>query len=250
MVGIQASQKPIYIRQERSVSWGAKSPVINGKHKGVPNNGRNISLNTVGPAKHKSNSNYKIRIGVIKMQKKCQIQNHKCATCEKTCQCKNESLTKRLKNSDNFRPDGMATIKMSQEVMKKIMNYISARPAESGGILLGPIGSNQVTDFYFDAGGTCTGASYSPDYLTLSKLMKEKWLPSGIDMKGFVHSHPGRLDRLTNGDMAYINRLLDKNADMDMFIAPIVIPDQYRIRPIVVLRKQPRIPLEARIELF
>jgi proteasome lid subunit RPN8/RPN11 len=144
----------------------------------------------------------------------------------------------------------MVTIKMSQEAMKKIMNYISSRPPESGGILLGPIGTNVVTDFYFDSGGTCTGASYSPDHITLNRLMKEKWLPSGLDMKGASHSHPGNLDWLTNGDMAYINRLLDKNTDMDMFIAPIVIPNQYRIRPIVVLRKQPRIPLEAKIELF
>jgi proteasome lid subunit RPN8/RPN11 len=144
----------------------------------------------------------------------------------------------------------MVDIKISQKAYRKMMNYICSRPAESGGILLGPVGSNVVTDFYFDSGGTCTGASYSPGHVTLSKLMKEKWLPSGIDMKGFLHSHPGQLDWLTYGDMAYINRLLDKNPDMDMFIAPIVIPDRYRIRPIVVLRKQPRVALEAKIDLF
>jgi len=184
------------------------------------------------------------------MQEERQIQKRKCATRKKAAHRKTKLSTKRLKNDNNLINIDMEIIKMSQGAYKKIMNYISARPAESGGILLGPVGSNEVTDFYFDSGGTCTGATYSPDYRTLGKLMKEKWLPSGIDMKGFVHSHPGMLDWLTNGDMVYIDRLLDKNPDMDMFIAPIVIPDQYRIRPIVVLRKQPRKALEARIELF
>jgi len=183
------------------------------------------------------------------MREKNKKQNHKCSSCKKMYQCESESLTKRLKNNHNLLVV-MVIINMAQEAMKKIMNYISSRPPESGGILLGPIGSNIVTDFYPDASGFCTTVNYSPDHTTLNKFMKEKWLPSGIDMKGFVHSHPGGLDWLTNGDMVYINRLLDKNSDMDMFIAPIVIPDQYRIRPIVVLRKQPRTPLEARIELF
>jgi len=185
-----------------------------------------------------------------KNDKCCNAQNKKCANCHNNCPCQIESSTEKYINSKDFDKHTMATIKMSQRAYRKMMYYICSRPAESGGILLGPVGSNEVTDFYFDSGGTCTGASYSPDHVTLNKLMKQKWLPAGIDMKGFLHSHPGQLDWLTNGDMVYINRLLDKNADMDMFIAPIVIPNQYRIRPIVVMRKQPRTALEAKIDLF
>lgn len=184
------------------------------------------------------------------MREECQIQNPRCTNCKKKYPSKSGQLTKRLKNNDRFTPNNMVAIKMSQKAYRKMMYYICSRPAESGGILLGPVGSNVVTDFYFDSGGTCTGASYSPDHITLNKLMKQKWLPAGIDMKGFVHSHPGRLDWITNGDMAYINRLLDKNSDMQMFIAPVIIPNQYRIRPIVVMHKQPRTALEAKIDLF
>ncbi|MHA1950308.1 MAG: Mov34/MPN/PAD-1 family protein [Candidatus Thorarchaeota archaeon] len=144
----------------------------------------------------------------------------------------------------------MATIKMSHEAYKEIMNSICARPAESGGILLGPIGTNEVTHFYFDRGANCTRATYSPDHITLNKKMKEEWLPAGIDMKGFVHSHPGLLDRLTLGDLAYIKRLLNTNSDMEFFIAPIVIPGEYRMRPMIVGKQDCYQPRAARIELF
>jgi proteasome lid subunit RPN8/RPN11 len=144
----------------------------------------------------------------------------------------------------------MPVVKIAHSVCKDILLTIGARPAESGGILLGPVGTNDVTDFFFDDGGSCTGSTYSPDYVTLRQKMKKEWLPAGIDMKGFVHSHPGSFDRLSTGDMVYINRLLDKNDDMTMFVAPIVIPTQFRLRPLVVLRENPRVAHEARFEYF
>lgn len=242
-------QRPIYFHRVRFVLLGAENLVANGKLKGVLNNGQSF-ISAIGKRVKNYGNYYLIKVKVIKMQKECQIQNHKCINHKSSCPCQTGQLTKKFISSNDSKSNDMVDIKMSQKAYRKMMNCICPRPAESGGILLGPVGSNMVTDFYFDSGGTCTGSSYSPDHVTLSKLMKEKWLPSGIDMKGFLHSHPGQLDWLTYGDMAYINRLLDKNPDMDMFIAPIVIPNQFRIRPIVVLRKQPRVALEAKIDLF
>ncbi|MFG0285173.1 MAG: Mov34/MPN/PAD-1 family protein [Phycisphaerales bacterium JB039] len=130
------------------------------------------------------------------------------------------------------------------------MMELALRPAETGGILLGPIGGSVVTDFHFDAGGACTGSTYSPDHITLQRLMDAQWLPSGLDMKGFAHSHPGQLDRLSAGDLAYIDRLLRANDDIDPFIAPIVLPAACRICPIVVPRRWPLVPLRARLIIF
>lgn len=141
-------------------------------------------------------------------------------------------------------------VKIAHNVCKDILLTIGARPAESGGILLGPVGTNDVTDFFFDNGSNCSGSTYSPDCLTLRQKMKDEWLPAGIDMSGFAHSHPGSFDRLSTGDLAYINRLLDKNEDMTMFVAPIVIPSEFRLRPLVVLRDKPRIAQEAKFEYF
>ena len=140
---------------------------------------------------------------------------------------------------------------MDHVTYESILCTIASQQPETGGILLGPIGNdNEITTWFFDRGLDCTAATYSPDHVTLRRKMKEDWLPSGIDMKGFVHSHPGRFDWLSTGDMTYINRLLDKNEDMSLFVAPIVIPAEFRIRPIVVLREKPRRAQEARLILF
>ncbi len=144
----------------------------------------------------------------------------------------------------------MPVVKISRSACKDILFAIGSQQPESGGILLGPVGSNEVTDFFFDTRGSCTEVSYSPDHVGLKQKMEKEWLPAGIDMKGFVHSHPSRLDGLSVGDMVYINRLLDINDDMTMFIAPIVIPQEFRMRPIVVFRDKPRIPREARLDVF
>jgi proteasome lid subunit RPN8/RPN11 len=141
-------------------------------------------------------------------------------------------------------------IRMSRRVHCRIMCSIGARPAETGGILLGPIGGNDITDFYFDAAACCTGSTYTPDHLTLRRMMKEVWMPSGIDMHGFVHSHPRSLARLSEGDMIYIRRLLDKNPDMSVFAAPIVLPQAFCLQAIVVLANQPCVQRSTYFQLF
>jgi len=139
---------------------------------------------------------------------------------------------------------------MRRHVQCQIMCAIGARRPEAGGILLGPIGSNDVTDFYFDHGASCSGATYSPDHITLRRKMKEVWLPARLDMKGFVHSHPGSFDRLSDGDLVYIRRLLEKNPDMTVFAAPIVIPAEFRLRAIVVMADQPDVQQPTTLQLF
>jgi len=166
------------------------------------------------------------------------------------CQDKEKPPAEKFINNHYIQYLAMITIKMAHQVINDIMNSVGSLPPERGGILLGPVGTNEVTKFCFDQGGRCSGASYSPDHVSLMRRMNEEWLPAGIDMKGFVHSHPGRLDWLTGGDLSYINQLLDKNVDMEMFIAPIVIPCEFRLRPIVVLRQRPRVAQEAHLEFF
>jgi proteasome lid subunit RPN8/RPN11 len=147
-------------------------------------------------------------------------------------------------------PTTIPPIRMCRHVRCQIMSSIGARRPESGGILLGPVGSNDITAFYFDQSGTCSGATYTPDHVTLRQKMKNQWLPAGLDMKGFCHSHPGVFDRLSNGDLAYIRRLLVKNTDMGVFAAPIVIPKAFLLRAIVVLASEPTIQRPTTFELL
>ena len=190
---------------------------------------------------------------------KTMIKEHICSTCLlRQCCIRNlvrsvemkKQLKRPAKPFNKQRQSALPVVKIAHKVCKDIMLTIGTRPPESGGILLGPVGTSDVTDFFFDDGGNCTGSTYSPDCVTLRQKMKAEWLPAGIDMKGFVHSHPGSFDRLSDGDLAYINKSLDKNKEDKMFVAPIVIPSEFRLRPLVVLRDKPRIAREARFEYF
>lgn len=154
-----------------------------------------------------------------------------------------------IKSGHDIRTE-MAAIRINRKAFNELMHKLSSEPAERGGILLGPVGTNDIIHFYFDRGGACTGSSYSPDYTTLNRKMREQWLPAGLDMKGFVHSHPGNLDRLTAGDMSYIKKLLSKNPDMNMFVAPIVLPHQYRIQPLTMSRDRMDYVQQAHFEFF
>ena len=147
-------------------------------------------------------------------------------------------------------PNPVLPIRMSRHVLCRILCSVGARPAESGGILLGPIGSDRITDFYLDSSADCTGVTYTPDHLTLGRKMKDQWLPSGLDFKGFVHSHPGTFDQMSVGDLVYVRRILEHNPDMAYFAAPIVIPQQFRLRPIIVLRDTPTVQRATALHLF
>ena len=186
-------------------------------------------------------------------------KEHICSTCLLYQSCirnlgklveKKKRLKRPVKQFNKRRESALPMVKIAHKVCKDIMLTIGTRAPESGGILLGPIGTSDVTDFFFDTDGDCTRSTYSPDCVTLRRKMKDEWLPAGIDMKGFVHSHPGSFDSLSAGDLAYINRSLDKNKEDKMFVAPIVIPSEFRLRPLVVLRDKPRIACEARFEYF
>lgn len=130
-------------------------------------------------------------------------------------------------------------VRIAPDVIDQIMNTIGARPPESGGILLGPADSQDVTAYYFDQTASCSVVTYTPDIELLQKLIDERWTPAGLEFRGFVHSHPAGLDRLSSGDLEYIRRILAANPDMPRFIAPIVLPDEFRIQVKTVYRDGP-----------
>ena len=141
-------------------------------------------------------------------------------------------------------------LRIARSAYREMLEMLMAKPVESGGILLGPIGCEDVTHFHFDASAACTGATYSPDHIALNKLLRDEWIPSGIDFKGFSHSHPDGVDRLSAGDLRYIRRLLAKNEDMDQFAAPLLVPGAYQLVPLVVPRAEPNQPHIAELVLF
>jgi proteasome lid subunit RPN8/RPN11 len=147
-----------------------------------------------------------------------------------------KQITKKLKKSANDILIKMVAARITRSALYDMMNTIGSRPVETGGVLLGPVGKNLITHFYFDHSAACTGSTYSPDCATINRKLHEYWEPAGLEIKGVSHSHPGNSDSLTDGDMSYIKRLMTKSLDIDMFVAPIVLPNHYAIRPLVVTR--------------
>lgn len=141
-------------------------------------------------------------------------------------------------------------LRIAGDAYIKTLTDLSSRPAEAGGILLGPIGASDITAFHFDTSARCSGGSYTPDHVTLNTLLREVWIPAGIDFKGVAHSHPRGYDRLSPGDLANIRRQLARNEDLDFFAAPIVLPSEYRLCPFIVTRDRPDRPVLADLVLF
>lgn len=141
-------------------------------------------------------------------------------------------------------------LRMARDAYRQVLHDLTSRPPEAGCLLLGPIGSDDVTGSFFDASAGCSGATYTPDHVTLNRRLKEEWMPSGIDFKGFAHSHPGTFGQLSDGDLRYIARLLAKNGDMAVFAAPIVVPAEFRLCPFIVTRDEPDRAQQAELVLF
>jgi hypothetical protein len=144
----------------------------------------------------------------------------------------------------------MKKIPISRKAFYELRHKLSSRPAESGGVLLGPANSDAITHFYFDSGGVCTGNSYSPDYNFLNRKLRQQWRPAGLEIKGIAHSHGSNLNILTYGDMRYIKRLMSRNHGMRMFVAPVVLPYQKSIHPMIISRDSMDYVQRCSFELF
>ena len=144
----------------------------------------------------------------------------------------------------------MKKIRINHKAFYSLIHNLNSKTVEKGGVLLGPVGSNSITHFYYDQGGTSTANSYSPDYITLNRKLRQQWRPAGLEIKGIAHSHLGNLDRLTYDDLSYIKRLMSRNPAMGMFVAPIVLPYQKSVQPMVISRDRMDYEQKAYFELF
>ena len=147
--------------------------------------------------------------------------------------------------------------RITETVIKEIRTTIGSRSAEEGGMLGGDRTEGVVREFYFDKSASRSGVTYSPDHVTLNKLLSIDWNPNGIKLLGFVHSHPGSpsggLDQPSGGDCVYARRILDAIPDMECLLMPIVLtePDTgyFRFYPFAAYREGNGVRIE-RLELI
>jgi hypothetical protein len=118
-------------------------------------------------------------------------------------------------------------LQLSWDAFKQIAETIGQHPAETGGVFGGPEAEERITSFHFDNSARISSVTYSPDHVFLNHLFKEHWNPSGLRLKGFVHSHPGRSCTPSGGDEIYAANILKAIKDLGMLWLPIVntIPD-------------------------
>lgn len=134
-----------------------------------------------------------------------------------------------------------ASVLMNASVWRELWRTVGSRPAETGGILLGPRGKSVITEYYFDAQSNCSAATYSPDHGTINGLFAERWTPRGLELKGAVHSHPSHCPRLSREDLEYVARILGVNPRLDRFFAPVILAGRFWMRPFLVHREGLRV---------
>lgn len=131
-------------------------------------------------------------------------------------------------NTDKKKDHPTPILKMGLNVLAEIYRSIGKRPAESGGMLGGE--GEEISRYHFDETSRTSKATYTPDHVSLTSLLKNDWNPSNTRLKGFVHSHPGRFDRPSGGDKVYAGRILEAIDDLKLLWLPIVntFPDTGR----------------------
>lgn len=146
------------------------------------------------------------------------------------------------------RVSGRSVLQIAGTAFSRLMHTVGAKAPETGCILLGPPGQLNVTDIYVDEHGLCTRATYTPDHATINRKILELWRPSGLEMLGAAHSHPEPFVHLSGGDLAFIRRIFAANPSMSVFIAPVLLPSRFWIRPFLVWREPLRVE-EAILEI-
>ena len=119
-------------------------------------------------------------------------------------------------------PDIESPMIVTRGVYEQIRQAIGSHRAERGGMLGGSRVTGVVDHFQMDHTARRTGVTYSPDVDVLNALLRDDWNPSGVNLLGFVHSHPGRNGVPSQGDLVYAERILKAIPEIDRLLLPIV----------------------------
>lgn len=140
---------------------------------------------------------------------------------------------------------GGPVILMARTAYEHGMRDLGGREPEAGGLLVGPKGHRSVTHFVPDSSGTSRPDSFTWDHASLNLILR-RYRELGLDAKGFWHSHPPGFDRLSDGDLAFVRRVvLTPGNDVEEVLMPvyeagtchpfIVYPDLRAVRARLVI---------------
>ena len=115
----------------------------------------------------------------------------------------------------------MDGIRITRAVYDAIIDNLSARTTECGGVL-GAGANDIISEFYFDATGQSNPGGYVPDVNAINEMLIKDWMPRGVLMVGIVHSHVNGVGCPSCGDIGYGIRILQALDTVDRFYLPIV----------------------------
>jgi len=134
------------------------------------------------------------------------------------------------------------------EAFRALRGTIGAQPAETGGPLGGRRGSGVVEHFAVDRTARRNSVQYYPDQPAVNELLRERWNPAGVNLLGFVHSHPYGAVRPSGQDLRYAAEILDAIPELDRLLLPIVQSSAdgptFDVRGYAAVRKARRVDLE------
>lgn len=127
-----------------------------------------------------------------------------------------------MKNSNNIEK-----MQITESAFNEIINFIGAKPAESGGALFGREDDYIIQKFVPDVDAKTSRATYTINTDYLNPVIKKLWEEEGLSLIGIVHSHPRGYSTLSGPDLNYFGDLLTTSITRKRFYAPIVftIPD-------------------------
>lgn len=127
----------------------------------------------------------------------------------------------RVKTINTAEINGPAPLVFTDHVWNTIRRTIGSRRAESGGALGGTRGTSIIEHFHFDPTASTNDVQYYPDHQKMNRIFRDEWNPAGINLIGFVHSHPAGNRRPSGQDLRYATQILDAIPELDTFITPI-----------------------------
>lgn len=118
-------------------------------------------------------------------------------------------------------------MQITESAFNEIVNFIGAKPAESGGALFGREDDYVIRKFAPDVNAKTSRATYTINTDYLNPVIKRLWEEEGLSLIGIVHSHPNGYSSLSGPDLRYFGDLLTTSLTRKKFYAPIVftIPD-------------------------
>lgn len=115
-----------------------------------------------------------------------------------------------------------APVIFERSVHDQIAATVGSIPAESGGMLGGRRNSSTVEHFFRDDAGATTATTYYPDMAAVNRQLREQWNPAGVNLLGFIHSHPRGSASPSMHDRDYSRRIITAIPAMTRMLLPIV----------------------------